>query len=189
MNKQSTTLKHFSRGILITFSLLLSIPAMSQEEITWMSFEEAVALAEEEPKHIFIDVYTDWCGWCKKMDASTFIDPVIVSIMNEHFYAVKLDAEQKDTIYFQDQAFVNPNPAGKRSTHQMAQALLKGKLSYPSFVFLSSKTEWLTVVGGYRKAPDMEQVLTYFGEGTYETKTWEQFMATFSSKLPGEATQ
>ena len=109
--------------------------------------------------------------------------------MNEFYYAVKLDAEQKDTIFFMDQAFVNPNPDGKRSTHQMAQALLKGKLSYPSFVFLNSKTEWLTVVGGYRKAPEMEQVLTYFGTNSYEEKTWEQFMVTFQSKLSGEVAQ
>jgi len=71
----------------------------------------------------------------------------------------------------------------------MAQALLKGKMSYPSFVFLSSKTEWLTVVSGFRKSPDMEQVLTYFGENIYEEKTWEQFIATFVSNLPGETAQ
>jgi thioredoxin-related protein len=177
------------KGSLIIFALLVSMPTIAQDKINWMSFEEAVALNEEEPKHFFIDVYTDWCGWCKKMDASTFVDPVIVEIMNDHFYAVKLDAEQKDTIMFRDQAFVNPNPEGRRSSHQMAQALLKGKMSYPSFVFLNTKTEWLTVVAGYRKSPDMEQVLTYFGEGIYEEKTWEQFMATFVSKLPGEDAQ
>ncbi len=77
------------------------------------------------------------------MDASTFVDPVIVKMMNENFYAVKLDAEQKDTIWFQDNAFVNPNPEGRKSSHQMAQALLKGKMSYPSFVFLNSgKVRW-----------------------------------------------
>ena len=173
----------------IIFALLVSIQSYTQDKINWMSFEEAIALNEETPKHFFIDVYTDWCGWCKKMDASTFIDPVIVDLMNKHFYAVKLDAEQKDTIMFRGQAFVNPNPDGRRSSHQMAQALLKGKMSYPSFVFLNNKTEWLTVVAGYRKSPDMEQVLTYFGKGIYENKTWEQFMATFVSKLPGEAAQ
>lgn len=174
---------------LIIFALLLSMPSFSQEKIDWKSFEEAMALNEENPRHIFIDVYTDWCGWCKKMDASTFVDPVIVDLMNKYFYAVKLDAEQKDTIMFRGQPFVNPDPEGRRSSHQMAQALLKGKMSYPSFVFLNDKTEWLTVVAGFRKPPDMEQVLTYFGEGIYEEKSWEQFMATFVSKLPGEAAQ
>lgn len=174
---------------LVILAIFISLPTFSQDKIKWMSFEEAVTLNEEEPKHFFIDVFTDWCGWCKKMDASTFIDPVIVKLMNDHFYAVKLDAEQKDTIMFRGQPFVNPNPEGRRSSHQMAQALLKGKMSYPSFVFLNSKTEWLTVVAGFRKPPDMEQVLTYFGEEAYAEKTWEQFMATFVSKLPGEIAQ
>ena len=173
----------------LLFVALMMRPLMAQEKVKWMTFEEAVALAAEQPKHIFIDVYTDWCGWCKKMDASTFVDPVIVDLLNKHYYAVKLDAEQKDTIYFMDKAFVNTNPEGKRASHQMAQALLKGKMSSPSYVFLNSQTEWLTVLSGYRKAPEMEQVLTYFGESIYETKTWEQFMATFASRLPGETAQ
>ncbi len=178
MNKASII-----KASLIIIALLITIPSYSQEKIRWMSFEEAMTLNEDEPKHFFIDVYTDWCGWCKKMDASTFVDPVIVQLMNEYFYAVKLDAEQKDTIMFQGNAFVNPNPDGRRSSHQMAQALLKGKMSYPSFVFLNGETEWLTIVAGFRKAPDMEQVLTYFGQGMYEKKTWEQFMTTFASKF------
>jgi len=186
---KSTRLKTLFKGIIIILALLITSPSIAQDKIKWMSFEEAIAKLDEEPKHIFVDVYTDWCGWCKKMDASTFVDPVIVKLMNDHFYAVKLDAEQKDTIRFQDKDFVNPNPDGRRSSHQMAQALLKGKMSYPSFVFLNGKTEWLTVVSGFRKSPDMEQVLTYFGENIYEEKTWEQFIATFVSNLPGEAAQ
>lgn len=181
--------KSIIKSVLIAAALIISIPLQSQDKIKWMSFEEAISLNEQEPRHIFVDVYTDWCGWCKKMDASTFVDPVIVELMNKYFYAVKLDAEQKDTIMFMGQAFVNPEPEGKRSSHQMAQALLKGKMSYPSFVFLNSETQWLTVVAGFRKPPDMEQVLTYFGEGIYEEKSWEQFMATFVSKLPAEKAQ
>jgi len=177
-------------GVVIFLMIpLISLPALAQEKIKWMSFEEAIEHSQKKPKHIFIDVYTDWCGWCKKMDASTFVDPVIVELMNKHFYAVKFDAEQKDTIYFLDNAFVNPNPEGRRSSHQLAQALLKGKMSYPSFVFLNSKKEWLTVLNGFTKSPDMERVLTYFGENTYEKQSWEDFTASFESNLPAEESQ
>jgi thioredoxin-related protein len=189
MNKLFSTRILSVAGLMFALVIFINNPVNAQEKIKWHSFEEAMELTSENPKHIFIDVYTDWCGWCKKMDASTFVDPVVVELMNKYFYAVKLDAEQKDTIYFKDNAFVNPDPNGRRSTHQMAQALLKGKLSYPSFVFLNSDTEWLTVVNGYRKAPEFEQVLTYFGESIYETKTWEQFMETFVSKIPAETEQ
>lgn len=178
----------FSVAFLLLF-LATSNVSFSQEKIKWMSFEEAIELSEKKSKHIFIDVYTDWCGWCKRMDASTFVDPVIVDLMNKHFYAVKLDAERKDTVYFQDNAFVNPNPTGRRSSHQLAQALLKGKMSYPSFVFLNDKAEWLTVVNGYVKSPDLEKVLTYFGDNIYEEKTWEQFGATFVGKATSDDSQ
>lgn len=181
--KQATGIKkHGFSAIILFISFFMAMPALAQEEIKWMSFEEAVKKSEKKSKHIFIDVYTDWCGWCKRMDATTFTDPVIVEIMNKHFYAVKLDAERKDTVMFQDNAFVNTNPNGRRSSHQLAQALLKGKMSYPSFVFLNHKAEWLTVLNGYVKSPDLEKVLTYFGESIYESKTWEQFTATFVGK-------
>ena len=186
MNKQTMNYKQILTGIILSISFVFAAnPVLSQEEIKWYSFEEAIELSKEDPKHIFIDMYTDWCGWCKKMDASTFVDPVIVELMNKYFYAVKFDAEQKDTIYFMEKAFVNPTPEQRRSSHQLAQALLKGKMSYPSFIFLNDKNEWLTVVNGYVKSIDMEPILTYFGEYLYADKTWEQFKATFVSNLTG----
>lgn len=186
MKKNSMIKKDILKAVIFMLIALISVPTLAQDKIKWMSFEEAVERSHKKSKHIFIDVYTDWCGWCKRMDATTFTDPVIVDLMNKHFYAVKLDAERKDTVYFQDNAFVNTNPAGRRSSHQLAQALLKGKMSYPSFVFLNSKAEWLTVVNGYVKPPDLEKVLTYFGENIYESKTWEQFTATFVSNIPSD---
>jgi len=41
-------------------------------QVNWMTFEEAEIKYQEEKRKIFVDVYTDWCGWCKKMDANTF---------------------------------------------------------------------------------------------------------------------
>src|SRR5574337_722786 len=95
-----------------------------KEEIKWYSFQEAYNLNKTNPKKIFIDVYTDWCGWCKKMDASTFKDPNVIKIMNKYYYAVKLNAEMKDTITMDTVKFVNPSPNTPRSTHQLAAALL-----------------------------------------------------------------
>jgi len=83
-------------SLIIIASALLVFPAGAQTQqpqttpastakIKWLDFEEAVALNSKKPKKIFIDMYTDWCGWCKKMDAATFINPVIVDYMNEHY--------------------------------------------------------------------------------------------------------
>src|SRR5688572_12351082 len=79
---------------------------LQAQEIKWMTWEQAAAANEKEPRKIFVDIYTDWCGWCKRMDVTTFIDPAVTKLMNEKFYAVKLNAEQKETIRWRDLEWV-----------------------------------------------------------------------------------
>ena len=119
-------------GIALFAAVLFVLPAKSQsqaapstDKIKWMDFEEAVAMNQKKPKKIFIDMYTDWCGWCKKMDASTFVNPVIVKYMNDNFYAVKFNAERKDAVNFNGTSYVTGNPTGSRSSQQLAQELLR----------------------------------------------------------------
>ncbi|MCX6248276.1 MAG: DUF255 domain-containing protein [Bacteroidetes bacterium] len=153
------------------------------EKIHWYSFEDAYQLNKKKPKKIFIDVFTDWCGWCRKMDAETFMNPVIGEYMMAHFYCVKLNAERKDTLVIDGVTFTNPNPSGKRSTHQLAVELLKGNMSYPSYVFLNEKGQWLTVVSGYQVAKDFEPILHYFGQDAYLKTPWEDFRSSFEGTI------
>jgi thioredoxin-related protein len=154
-----------------------------QDKISWYSFEEAYKLNKKKPRKIFIDVYTEWCGWCKKMDAETFTNPVILKYMNKNFYCVKFDAERKDTLIIDGVTFVNPNPNGKRTSHQLAVELLKGKMSYPSYVFLNEKSQWLTVVSGYHQAGDFESIIHYFGDDAYQKTPWEDYKSTFAGEI------
>jgi thioredoxin-related protein len=180
--------------LIVIFIFSLSAPAVSQDKpkektenkadlIKWYSFEEAYQLNKKKQKKVFIDVYTDWCGWCKKMDAETFTNPVIVEYMSKHFYCVKLNAERKDTVIIDGVTFVNPSPTGKRATHQLAVELLKGKMSYPSYVFLNEKGQWMTVVPGYQPAKDFEYVIHYFGDDIYLKTPFEEFKPTFQGKI------
>ena len=151
----------------------------SGAKIKWYDLPQALDQQKKKPKKIFIDMYTDWCGWCKKMDASTFVNPVIVDYMNQNFYAVKFNAERKDTLQFKGKAYVNPNPAASRSSHQLAQQLLMGRMSFPSFVFLDEAQGTITIVPGYQKAPQFEAILHFIGEDAYKTQKWDEFMPTF----------
>jgi thioredoxin-related protein len=153
------------------------------EKIKWYSFEDAFQLNKKKQKKIFIDVYTDWCGWCKKMDADTFTDPVIAEFMNDHFYCVKLNAERRDTVIIDGVTFTNANPENKRGTHQLAVELLKGKMSYPSYVFLNEKSQWLTVVPGYQPPKEFESVIHYFGDDAYQKTPWEEYKAAFVGEI------
>lgn len=138
------------------------------EKINWMSWEEATEAMTKEKKKIFIDVYTDWCGWCKKMDASTFVDPAVVDYMNDKYYAVKLDAEMDDTIRFNNMDFVNPNPGARRSTHTFAASLLDNRLSYPSFVILDENYSRVHLLAGYKQAEALLGNLLFFGSNQHQ---------------------
>lgn len=148
--------------ITFLFAVAFSLVASSQE-INWVSWQEMVELQKTERKKVFVDVYTDWCGWCKRMDATTFKDPDVVKAMNANFYAVKLDAEMADSIKHNGVVFVNPAPEKKRSVHMLAASLLDSQMSYPSFVILDENFTRNIVITGYQQVPEMLGNLLFFG--------------------------
>ncbi len=182
-------------GVLFTSGLLLSAFVFIQnqsapapqpqvvEKIQWHTFQEAVELSKKDKKKIFIDVFTDWCGWCKVMDRNTFPNPVISKYMNKHFYAVKLNAEMKDSILFNNHLFVNSAPNTKGSTHQLASSLLNNQMSYPTTVYLDENFSMLTQVPGYRKPEELEPILKFFGEDAFKTVKWEDYSKTFKGEV------
>jgi len=106
------------------------------------------------------------------MDASTFKDSAVVEKMNKYFYAVKLDAERKDTVIFDGKPFVYK---AEYKSHELALALLNGQMSYPSFVFLDEKFALLSPLAGYQTVEQMVKALQYFGSNIYQQKSWEEF--------------
>ncbi len=169
------------------FTLIFSITVSAQEtKIEWLDFEVAVEKMKTQPKKMFIDMYTDWCGWCKKMDKETFANPTIAAYMQDHFYMVKFDAERSDTIVYANRTFVNPNPGKSRSSHELAQALLRGKMSYPSYVFMNEEMKIISVVPGFFPPENFEPVIHYFGSGAYDEQNWESFSKTFKGTLSGK---
>lgn len=167
------------KRILPYFTLLLialAFPRIQAQEVAWMSWDEAVERAsnDSQPKKIFVDVYTDWCGWCKKMDKDTFRNPEVAAYMSENFYMVKLDAEQKDPIEFRGNTYTFV-PSGRRGYHQLAAALLQGQMSYPTVVFLDESLNMLSPVPGYQKPDNFLRIARYFGEDIYKDTSWESY--------------
>ncbi|MEM8506452.1 MAG: DUF255 domain-containing protein [Bacteroidota bacterium] len=155
---------------------LLFVITVNAQDIQWLSWEEAVALTQNEgnTKKVFVDVYTDWCGWCKKMDKDTFQNPQVAQYMQDNFYMVKFDAEGKDPIEFDGRTFEFV-PSGRRGYHQLAAALLQNKMSYPTVVFLDENLKMLSPVPGYQKAKPFLKIARYFGDNIYKDQDWNSY--------------
>ena len=118
-------------------------------KIKWYTMEEAIAANEKEPKKFFIDVYTDWCHWCKVMDKKTFTNAQVAEFLNTNYYPVKFNAEQKEAITVNGKTYEYVS-GGRRGVNTLAYALLGGRLSYPSFVYLNEKMERIRISPGYK---------------------------------------
>jgi thioredoxin-related protein len=121
-------------------------------EMKWYTLEEAVEMNKKSPRPMLIDVYTDWCGWCKVMDRQTFADPTVQAYISENFYPVKFNAEQKDIIEFNGKSYKFV-AGGRRGHNELAAHLLNNRLGYPSFAFLDSDYNHLHITVGFKK-PD-----------------------------------
>jgi len=167
--------------ISLSFALLSFGVSDSNEKLDWMSFEAAVEAIEKQPKKVFIDVYTDWCGWCKKMDANTFSDPRVAKVLQDNFYNVKFNAEQRESIDFGDYTFKFV-ASGRRGYNELAAALLDNRLSYPSVVFLNEKFERIQILPGYRDADDFLKIAIFIGEDHYLTTPWQEFSEKYDKE-------
>lgn len=168
------------RFLIFLLVFLPSILSAQSEGIRWMSFAEAMAKRQTQPKKIFIDMYTDWCGWCKRMDASTFAHPEVVKYMNENYYAVKFNTEKEVPIAVNDTIYkVNPK-YGRNGTHELAVELLQGKMSYPTFVFLDERFNILSPLPGFQTPEQIEPVMRFFAEDRYLKNSWEEYSKNFS---------
>lgn len=153
------------------------IPAKANgEEIHWMNIDDVQVAMKKEPKKVWIDVYTDWCGWCKRMDKTTFTNPNVVKYINEHFYAVKLNAEQREDIRFVGKMY-RADPSDR--THPFAKEILRDQLSYPTTVFMEENFQHPMAIPGYQDVPTIEAILKYLGGNAYKTTPWPQFQANF----------
>jgi thioredoxin-related protein len=170
---------------IVVCTQLLSTGQTSVEKVKWYTVKEAMDLQKTAPRKILIDIYTDWCGWCKKMDKETFSHPVIAAYLNKYFYPVKFNAETYDSITFGGHKFINEGK-GTRSTHQFALALFQAQNlqpAYPSIAYLDEKLQLIRVWNGFWTAPQIEVWLNYVVEEKYKPLPLEEYQKTFVSKI------
>ncbi|OGU55265.1 MAG: hypothetical protein A2V66_11020 [Ignavibacteria bacterium RBG_13_36_8] len=125
--------------------------------IKWYSFNEGLLIAKKQNKFMLVDFYTDWCGWCKKMDAETYKNSEIVDYITKNFIAVKLNPEKDSAVDFQGKNY----PAA-----QFAQAA--GVNGYPATGFFDYNGDFLGTLPGYMDSGKFMNLLKYIVNKEYE---------------------
>lgn len=153
-------------------------------KINWMTIGEAVEKSKTEKRKIYIDIYTDWCGWCKHMDSTTFVTPAVANYINEHYYAVKFNAEQTADVVFKDKTY-RFKKEGNRGYHELAAEWLNNRFTFPTAVFLDENLNSIQPISGYLDGVKMEAILNYFGTNSHKTTPWETYEKRFTSSKTG----
>ncbi len=124
----------------------------------WMTMKDAANSKNAGNKKYLVDVYTEWCGWCKVMDKKTFTDPVIQQYLKENFNIVKFDAEQKESISFKNKDYEWVG-SGRKGINKLAIELLGSNMSYPTLVFLDENMNKIKSSPGYKNPDQLMQEL------------------------------
>jgi len=110
-------------------------------------------------------VFTDWCGWCKKMDKEVYTSRLVESALNKNFILVKLDAESQKKLTYDGKQF---------SEQEFAQAL--GVTGYPTTVFLQPDARPITSLPGYVEGDRFATILAYIGDDHYKSASFDDYL-------------
>lgn len=152
--------------IAIGFTYYFSGTKTYNSELEWKNFSEGLKISKEEKKKMLVNVYTVWCGWCKKMESGTYTDSLVIKYLNEKFVSVKLNAESGDKHLFEGTEYTE---------RQIAQGL--GASSYPTTLFFDENNQAITLLPGYLDGEKFLDVLVYIGDNYYKEKSFEEFLS------------
>lgn len=152
-------------------------PVERTGKLKWMTLQQAEDSLQKQQRPILIDLYTDWCGWCKQMDKKTYSNKNVSAYVQEKFYAVKVDAESRSDIKWKGKSYKFNRDY---KTNDFAIFLTNGELSYPTTVFIPVGGE-PQAIPGFLTPSEFELLLKYFGEGKFGKVPFEDYRRSFQS--------
>ncbi len=124
--------------------------AKAASELQWLEIDDLDKLDMAGKKGVLVDVYTDWCGYCKIMDKHTFTDPEVVAYLAANYHLIKFNAEQKEPVILDGRKY-EWKSGGRKGYSELAREMLEGQMSYPSIVYYNEDKIKIIAVPGYKK--------------------------------------
>ena len=152
-----------------------------KEVVKWHSMKETLALQKKKPKKLLVSVYTNWCNGCRVMNKTSFDDSINAEYINNNFYLVDFNAEIKDTIQFKETTYIN-NGANGTPFHPLVMALMNNNFALPTLVVLDEELRSLDVMSYYLSPIALEPALRFYGNNSYKTLKWSDFIKTYKEK-------
>jgi thioredoxin-related protein len=163
---------------ILLFVLSTSFFSPKKDKIKWLTLTELQAVYSKDPRPVLVDVYTHWCQWCKVMDKETYSNDNVVNYINDHYYAVRFDAESKDSVLWAGEKF---GYNSEYKANDFAVYLTSGQMSFPTTVLLSDIKAQPAPLSGFLKPGELEPPLKYFGDGFYKSQNFPDFYKNFNA--------
>lgn len=175
-----------TKKLLFFITLACFCAGSAHAQIEWKTIEQAAKIdASNNAKLYFVDFYTSWCGWCKKMDRSTFTNSTVAKILNTYYIPVKFDAEGSSEFSWNGVKYTNTAtaPGARPATHAFAKKILGTQMGFPSFGIFSASKSQMTVIQGYQTPEDLVIMLWYFASGDYKHYAYEKYAQIFDKEI------
>ena len=133
------------RLITVTILGFLALNAGAIAAVNWgHDYDAALVTAKKDKKLVMVDLYTDWCGWCKKLDKDTYSDKDVEAKLTKDFIAVKV------------------NPEKSQRNAKLSKDF--GTTGYPHIVFVDADGKKVSEIGGYLPAAQFLEQLNKISE-------------------------
>lgn len=171
--------KYLSFCLTLCLLGLSSMTHAQKESIQWKSFEEVESLMASNPKRIMVNLYTDWCGWCKRLEKNTFSNPQLAKYINDNFYAIRFNAESKEAVQYKGRTFqFKP----EIRMHELAAEIMMGGRGFPFTAIIEMDGQNVSPIPGYQTVKEMEYILTYIHEGRLTNLSWDEWQKQYKPK-------
>ena len=165
-------IKVLTLAVLVFFTLSLSVfsqksapPKDNPSIINWQKYDQGLEQAKKDGKKVMVFFYTDWCGYCKRMNALTFTDEGVKKLLADKFVTVKVNGDSRNTLQVDKTSITERELAAKYAVR-----------GYPTIWFLEPNAEKISPLVGYYPTNDFTNILTYLGNDWYKTMSYEEYL-------------